>query len=150
MKMGPLICLVGILAGSCSRKEVALEDGGKLSADERKSIVAVHPAFASWEPEQSAFWLQHGATWHICIRCGGIGSIGMPYWVFVFDAGGHLTEANIIQAPNPGRAVTVSSIFPLKVAFEAHGNTYACDGEFSQTNWLPGIREIENRTSRNW
>jgi hypothetical protein len=131
-----IIFLLAVLSTSCSRSGVPLQAGGELSVVERQNIVAVHPDFMDWEPEQSALWTRHGIVRHICLRDGGIGSLTEPYWVVVFDGDGRVVEANIIQAPNPGTAKTVSSVSPLQVAFEAEdGKTYVCGGEYSQATW---------------
>lgn len=135
------ICLLAVLTTSCSSR-VALQTGGKLSVAERRSVVAIHPDFANWEPSQNASWSRHGVVRHVCLKCGGIGSLTMPYWGIVFDGDGNIVEANIIQAPNPGEAEAIISASPLRVAFKANnGKIYVCGGEFSETAWLQDIRK---------
>jgi hypothetical protein len=84
--------------GLGAEPEVTFHSGGKLSAGERRSITAIHPWFAQWAPDYNTLWVQHGAVRHICLRCGGIGSLSMPYNVFVFGSDGGLIEANVATA----------------------------------------------------
>jgi len=135
------IWLLAFASISCSRSGVELQAGGKLSAPERQSIIAIHSEFTNWEPSQSATWIQHGVTRHVCIRALRIGSLTMPYWAIIFDDSGQVVEANIIQAPNPGTAESISGISPLRVAFRAtDGKIYVCSGEYSQATWRQDVQ----------
>jgi hypothetical protein len=128
-----IVLLLAVLNSSCTKSGVLLQSGGTLSAAERQNIVAVHPAFARWSPSESALWVRHGVTNHVCIREGGIGSLTMPYGVFVFDGDGRVIEANYIQAPNPSTPKSVVGISPLRVAYERmDGETVVVGVEYSQ------------------
>lgn len=62
-----------------------------------------------------------------------IGSLTMPYDVFVFDSAGRVMEANLIHAPNPGTPEVVTSVAPLKVAFRTDdGRRVEVGVEYSQ------------------
>jgi len=136
-----IVLLFACLVVVFRMRGVALRSGGVLSAVERENVVAIHPDFARWEPSQSAQWVRHGVTRHVCIQGGGIGSLTMPYAVFVFDTEGGVIEANIINAPNPSTPKRVISVSPLRVAFERDSRTVVCSGEFSEST---GIHDIRN------
>jgi hypothetical protein len=136
-----IVLLLAVLSVSCTRLGVPLQSGGKLSPVERENIVAIHPDFARWNPSQSALWIRHGVTRHVCIREGGSGSLTMPFQVLVFDGDGGVVEANFINAPNPSTPKAVSGVSPLRVAYERNDQTFTCSGEFSQATWRQDIQK---------
>jgi hypothetical protein len=135
----PIIMLLVVLITSCKKPGVPFQSGGELSLLEKQSLVALHPEFAGWVPDQSALWVRHGETRHVCVRAGGIGSISMPFDVVVFDEGGKVVEVNLIDAPNPlteNTAKFVTSISPVRVVFETpNGKLVELMGCYSSATW---------------
>jgi|ERR1043166_390728 hypothetical protein len=137
--------------------KLSLQADGKLSARERQSIIALHSEFTNWQPTQSATWIQHGATRHVCLRAGGICSLNsMPYDAVVFDDAGQVVEANIIHGSDTGMAENIWDISPLRVCFKARGGKlYVESGEFSQATWrhelqkrMDGLKEFRDLVER--
>ena len=117
------IFLAAVLLGtSCTKSQtpVTFQSGGTLSSAERQSLVNLHQGYANWQPEFSAVYGQGEDAHHVCLLCPW-GSVVYSYSVFVFDAAGRLTEANVIDAPSGFHPVELLSISPLQVTF-AGGN----------------------------
>jgi hypothetical protein len=73
----------------------------------------------------------------------------MPCDIFAFDEGGKVVEANVIEAPNPSRPKTITSVSPLRVAYERDsGQTVVCGGKFSQATWLHDVQKREDLDER--
>jgi hypothetical protein len=72
----------------------------------------------------------------------------MPYEVFVFERDGGVVEANIIDAPNPSVPKTVSSVSPLRVAYEQDGKTVVCSGKFSVATWRHDVQRRKDLEER--
>jgi hypothetical protein len=136
-----IVLLLAVLNVFCTRSGVPLQSGGSLSAVERQNIIAMHPDLERWNPSQSALWVRHGITRHVCIQQGSFGGLTMPYEVFVFDGDGGVVEANLIEAPHPSTPMTVSSVSPLRVAYKSDGNSVVCSGEYAEATWHQDIQK---------
>jgi hypothetical protein len=110
------LLFVAVFMASCTKSGIPFQSGGKLSVAEQQNIAAIHPLYARWHPNYSAFWVQHGVAQHVCLSTDG-GSIVWPYDVFVFDGDGRVVEANIIDAPSGAEPKSLPSISPLRVEF---------------------------------
>ncbi len=140
-----IVLLLAALCSSCTKSGVVLQPGGTLSAAERQNIVAIHPAFTSWIPSESALWIWHGVTNHVCLL-RGMSSLGLTvtYNVFVFDGAGRVVEANSVNAPYESAAKAVIGISPVQVAYEdLDGKTLVIGGEYSQEI---ALHEIKKKT----
>ena len=120
--LSTVLLTAALLATSCTKSQPAVrfQSGGTLSTAERQSLVNLHQGYATWQPEFSAICGQGDDSHHICLLCPW-GSVVYSYSVFVFDAAGRLTEANVIDAPSGFHPVELFSISPLQVTF-AEGN----------------------------
>jgi hypothetical protein len=107
-----IILLCVLFLSSCSRPDVRVHPGGKLSAAERKALVGMQQEFVDWTPTHSAVWNGDGFFRHVCLRDTFVSDLGSLYEIVIFDEHGQVLEANYIRLNGVTRVECVS---PVKI-----------------------------------